>query len=85
MGILCKTQHAFYEAVLLNNSYTRRKNKSVCTNGSCRRANDSKHSSKSTTGWLNKETIKMLQLSGQSKDLSLTEMMWLDRKRAVDI
>ncbi len=45
--------------------------------------NDLKHTSKSTSEWLNKNTNKVLEWPSQSPDLNLIEMMWHDLKQSI--
>ncbi len=45
--------------------------------------NDPKHTSKSTSEWLKKNNIKVLEWPSQSLDLNPTEMLWHDLKSGV--
>ncbi len=45
--------------------------------------NDLKHTSKSTSEWLNKNKNKVLEWPSQSPDLNLIEMMWHDLKQSI--
>ena len=45
--------------------------------------NDPKHTSKSTSEWLKKPKMKVLEWPNQSLDLNLIEMLWHDLKQAV--
>ncbi len=46
-------------------------------------ANDPKHTSKSTSEWLKKNKIKVLEWPNQSPDLNPTEMLWHDLKQSI--
>ncbi|MGH0187059.1 UNVERIFIED_CONTAM: hypothetical protein FKN15_039015 [Acipenser sinensis] len=45
--------------------------------------NDPKHTSKSTSEWLNKNKIKVLEWTSQSPDINLIENLWCELKKAV--
>ncbi len=45
--------------------------------------NDLKHTSKSTSEWLKKIKIKVLEWISQSPDLNPIEMLWLDLKQSI--
>ncbi len=45
--------------------------------------NDLKHTSKSTSEWLKKNKIKVLEWPNQSPDLNLIEMLWHDLKQSI--
>ncbi len=44
--------------------------------------NDLKHTSKSTSEWLKKIKMKVLERPSQSTDLNLIEMLWRDLKQS---
>ncbi len=45
--------------------------------------NDPKHTSKSTSEWLKKKQIKVLEWPSQNPDLNPIEMMWHDLKQSI--
>ncbi len=45
--------------------------------------NDPKHTSKSTSEWLKKNKIKVLECPNQSPDLNPIEMLWHNRKQSI--